>query len=128
MLQLARDGKEIRVVDDQRFSPTSTEALARKIGWLITTEEYGTWHITCRGDCTWYELVDTIFGLLDLHPKMTPISSEDFGTKAKRPQYSVLATDCCSVRVRTAYPTGNTLWNSTCGPRERFPRLLSDRF
>ena len=49
MLQLARDGKEIRVVDDQRFSPTSTEALARKIGWLITTEEYGTWHITCRG-------------------------------------------------------------------------------
>ena len=90
MLQLARERRDILVVDDQRFSPTATNILAQKIAWLMTSEEYGTWHITCQGDCTWYELADATFGLLDLHPKLTPINSEAFGAKAKRPSYSVL--------------------------------------
>lgn len=90
MLKMAREGRDIGVVDDQRFSPTYTEALARKIAWLITTEEYGTWHITCQGECTWYELARAVFRLLDLDPKLTPISSEAFGAKASRPLYSVL--------------------------------------
>lgn len=90
MLRLAREGRDIQVVDDQRFSPTSTEALAEKIAWLITTGEYGTWHITCQGDCTWYEFAETAFQSAGLHPKLTPITSEAFGAKAKRPSYSVL--------------------------------------
>ena len=90
MLQMARDGKEIRVVDDQIFSPTSTVALAKKIAWLMTTEEYGNWHITCQGQCTWYELASAVFQLVDLEPRLSPINSEAFGAKAKRPLYSVL--------------------------------------
>ena len=90
MLRMARDGRDIRVVDDQRFSPTSTEALAGKIAWLMTTGEYGTWHITCQGECTWYELAVAVFRLAGLEPKLNPITSEAFGAKAKRPSYSVL--------------------------------------
>ncbi len=90
MLRMARDGRDIRVVDDQRFSPTSTEALARKILWLMTTGEYGTWHITCREECTWYELAGAVFRLADLRPGLSPVTSEAFGAKAERPSYSVL--------------------------------------
>ena len=90
MLRLAREGRDIRLVDDQHFSPTSTEALAKKIAWLVTTEGYGTWHITCQGDCTWYDLAGAAFQLLDLQPRLGPITSEDFGAKARRPSYSVL--------------------------------------
>ena len=90
MLRLAREGREIRVVDDQRFSPTSTEALAAKIAWLVTTGQYGTWHITCRGECTWYEFARAIFELAGLRPKLSPTTSEAYGARARRPAYSVL--------------------------------------
>ena len=109
MLQLAREGRDIRVVDDQRFSPTATDILARKIAWLMTVEEYGTWHITCQGDCTWYELADTTFGLLDLHPKLTPISSAAFGAKARRPLYSVLGHG----RLKRAGEDGLPYWKDS---------------
>ncbi|HEX9872461.1 MAG TPA: dTDP-4-dehydrorhamnose reductase [Candidatus Tectomicrobia bacterium] len=90
MLRLAREGRDIQVVDDQRFSPTSTEALAEKIAWLITTGEFGTWHITCQGECTWYEFAEAAFQLTGLHPKLSPITAAEFGLRAKRPAYSVL--------------------------------------
>ena len=90
MLRLAREGRDIKVVDDQRFSPTSTEALADKIAWLATTGDYGTWHITCRGECTWYELAGAVFELAGLQPKFSPTNTEAFGAKARRPLYSVL--------------------------------------
>jgi dTDP-4-dehydrorhamnose reductase len=90
MLRLAREGRDIQVVDDQRFSPTSTQDLAEKIAWLITTGEFGTWHITCRGECTWYELAEATFQSVGLDPRLTPITSEAFAAKAKRPSYSVL--------------------------------------
>jgi dTDP-4-dehydrorhamnose reductase len=90
MLRLAREGREIQVVNDQRFAPTSTEALAEKIAWLITTGEFGTWHITCRGECTWYEFAEAAFRSVGLHPRLTPITSEAFAAKARRPSYSVL--------------------------------------
>ena len=88
--RLARNGEEVKVVDDQRFSPTYTDALARKIAWLVGTGRYGTWHITCRGDCTWYELATAVFHLLDQRPKLRPITSEQYAARAKRPSYSVL--------------------------------------
>ena len=90
MLRFAREERDIKVVDDQRFSPTSTEALAEKIAWLTTTGDYGTWHITCRGECTWYELAGAVFELAGLQPKLSAISTEAFGAKARRPTYSVL--------------------------------------
>jgi dTDP-4-dehydrorhamnose reductase len=90
MLRLAREGRDIQVVDDQRFSPTSTQDLAEKIAWLITTGEFGTWHITSRGECTWYELAEATFQAADLNPRLSPITSEAFAARAKRPSYSVL--------------------------------------
>jgi len=91
MVRLAREGKPIRVVTDQVLTPTYTKDLAQKIKELLTTEAYGLYHITNSGQCSWYEFASKIFELLGMKPDFGPTTSAEFGAKARRPAYSVLA-------------------------------------
>jgi dTDP-4-dehydrorhamnose reductase len=91
MLRLAHEGKDIRVVDDQRLSPTYTKELARGLVMLIEQAPYGLYHLTCSGECSWYEFALKIFELSNLHPNLQPTTSAEFKTTARRPHYSVLA-------------------------------------
>jgi dTDP-4-dehydrorhamnose reductase len=91
MIRLAREGKPVRVVDDQRASPTYTKDLGEKIKQLVQTEAYGLYHITNRGQCSWYEFAAEIFRLLALKPDFGPTTTKEFGAKARRPAFSVLA-------------------------------------
>ena len=90
MLRLAREGKDIRVVDDQRLTPTYTVDLARQIAAVIETEHYGLYHATSPGNCTWYEFAAEIFRQSGLSPNLGRAKTGDFGEKATRPSYSVL--------------------------------------
>jgi dTDP-4-dehydrorhamnose reductase len=90
MLRLARERNELRVVDDQVFSPTYTGDLARKIVQLMTTEYYGIFHITNRGTCSWYEFAREILRLARIKTPVVPITSDQYPQKARRPRYSVL--------------------------------------
>jgi dTDP-4-dehydrorhamnose reductase len=90
MLSLAGKDDELRVVNDQVFSPTYTPDLARKIAQLITTEYYGIFHVTNKGACSWYELTREILRLADLNTPVIPITSDQYPQKARRPRYSVL--------------------------------------
>ena len=91
MLRLAQGGGEIKVVDDQRLTPTYTMALAREIVLLIETGGFGLYHMSSEGHCSWHEFAAKIFELTDLHPRLIPVTSAEFPTVAKRPTYSVLA-------------------------------------
>jgi dTDP-4-dehydrorhamnose reductase len=90
MLRLAREGKDIRVVDDQRMTPTYTVDLAQQIAAVVETGPYGLYHATSQGDCTWYEFAAEIFRQSDLAPNLGRAKTGDFGEKATRPAYSVL--------------------------------------
>ena len=90
MLRFAKEKEELRVVNDQVFSPTYTEDLARKIAQLIDTEYYGTFHITNNGACSWYEFTKEILSSAGLKTPVVPITSEEYPQKAKRPSFSVL--------------------------------------
>jgi dTDP-4-dehydrorhamnose reductase len=90
MLRLARERSELRVVNDQVFSPTYTKDLAQKIAQLITTEYYGIFHITNRGSCSWYEFAKEILKLANLKTRVIPITSNEYPQKARRPRFSVL--------------------------------------
>lgn len=90
MLRLARGGKDIRVVDDQRMTPTYTVDLAQQIVAVIETEHYGLYHATSQGDCTWYEFAAEIFRQSEFSPNLGRAKTGDFGEKATRPAYSVL--------------------------------------
>jgi len=90
IIKLGVEKKEIKVVDDQIVTPTSTVDVAEKLLEIIHTGKYGIYHLTNSGSCSWYEFACEISRLAKLDVKIIPISSEQFGAKAKRPYYSVL--------------------------------------
>jgi dTDP-4-dehydrorhamnose reductase len=90
MIGLARQGKPIRVVNDQTLTPTSTLDVASAVRRLVETEHYGLYHLTNAGECTWFEFAGAIFEYAGLHPELSSVTSDCFPTKAKRPGYSVL--------------------------------------
>jgi len=91
MLRLARQGSPMRVVNDQVLSPTYTRDLADKVVELIGTGQFGLYHVTNSGSCSWYNFARTIFALAHLGVEVQPVTSEQFGARARRPAYSVLA-------------------------------------
>jgi dTDP-4-dehydrorhamnose reductase len=90
MLRLANEGKDIKVVNDQVLTPTSTKDVAEKLYELILTEKYGIYHMTNSGSCSWYEFACEIFKMAGLAPNISQTTSDVFASKAKRPAYSVL--------------------------------------
>jgi dTDP-4-dehydrorhamnose reductase len=90
MLRLAESKKEIRIVDDQVLTPTSTVDVANRLSELIVTGKYGLYHMTNTGSCSWYEFACEIFKLMDIKVDVVPVSTEEFGARALRPKYSVL--------------------------------------
>jgi dTDP-4-dehydrorhamnose reductase len=90
ILRLAKTRPELRVVNDQVFSPTSTKDLAVKIAELINTDYYGIFHVTNRGNCSWFEFTQEILRLTGNNTPVYPITSAEYPQKAKRPSYSVL--------------------------------------
>jgi dTDP-4-dehydrorhamnose reductase len=90
IIKLAKERDELKVVNDQVFSPTYTLDLATKIARLLTTEYYGIFHITNSGACSWYEFAKEILKLAGLKTPMTPITSAEYPQKARRPNNSVL--------------------------------------
>jgi len=90
MLRLAKERDELRVVNDQVFSPTYTKDLARKIAQLMTTDYYGMFHITDKGYCSWYQFAGEILKQAGLKIPVIPVSSDEYPQKARRPRYSVL--------------------------------------
>ena len=90
ILKLAAERDELKVVDDQVGTPTSTVDLARCILDLIQTEHYGIYHGTCQGECTWYQFAKRILALKGIKIIVKPVSTEELNLPAKRPAYSVL--------------------------------------
>jgi len=90
MIRLAKEGRDIKVVDDQILTPTSTEDLSAKLFELIESKKYGTYHMTSAGHCSWYEFAGEVFKLTDLNPKIEPVESKAFGAKARRPVFSAM--------------------------------------
>lgn len=90
MLRLAEDHSEIGVVKDQFGTPTSALELARVVKYLLPTENYGLFHGTCEGSCSWADFAAEIFRLAKKDVRVNYITTEEFGSPTKRPAYSIL--------------------------------------
>jgi dTDP-4-dehydrorhamnose reductase len=82
--------QDFKVVDDQRGTPTSAEALAPQLLALAATEAFGTYHATCRGETTWYGFACFILEQAGLAAQVTPCATRDYPLPAPRPANSVL--------------------------------------
>ncbi len=88
MLRLGKEKGAVSVVNDQIGSPTYTADLAVLAVDMIQTDKYGTYHATNEGLCSWYEFACQIFNEANMDVKVTPVSSDAFPAKAKRPSNS----------------------------------------
>ncbi|MCH5258493.1 MAG: dTDP-4-dehydrorhamnose reductase [Lachnospiraceae bacterium] len=90
MLRLSETNDKVRVVCDQVGSPTSAMELAKAIAYLLPTENYGLFHGTCEGNCSWAQFTEEIFRLAGKDTVVEAITSEEYGAAVKRPAYSIL--------------------------------------
>lgn len=90
MIKLSETNKVLKVVNDQKGTPTSTVDLARVIIKLIENKAYGLYHCTCKGECTWYDLTKETFRLKGIDTKVIHCTTDEFPRLAKRPKHSVL--------------------------------------
>ena len=90
MLRLSETNEKVRVVGDQFGSPTSASELTKAINALLCTENYGMFHATCEGSCSWAEFAREVFRLAGKTTKVEAITTEEFGAPAPRPAYSIL--------------------------------------
>lgn len=94
MLRLGEERGAVSVVNDQIGSPTYTEDLAVLLVDMVQTEKYGRYHATNEGLCSWYEFACEIFRQADMDQvKVTPVDSNAFPAKAKRPHNSRMSKD-----------------------------------
>ncbi|MGN0292235.1 MAG: dTDP-4-dehydrorhamnose reductase [Lachnospiraceae bacterium] len=94
MLKLSENHDTLSVVKDQIGSPTSAAELARMIHYLEPTENYGTFHGTCEGVCSWADFADAIFARAGKNVTVNHVTTEEYKkmnpNSADRPAYSVL--------------------------------------
>ena len=88
MLNLGKTRDSLTVVDDQIGSPTYTYDLARLLVDMVETEKYGRYHATNEGLCSWYEFACEIFKEAGIQVKVSPVSSDMYPARAKRPMNS----------------------------------------
>jgi dTDP-4-dehydrorhamnose reductase len=90
MLRLAGQGKNLKVVDDQVCTPTSTSDLAQHLIPLIRDRAQGLFHMTNSAECSWFQFTQEIFRFSGIKAQLAPTTSDAYAAKAKRPAYSVL--------------------------------------
>ncbi|MBY0163301.1 dTDP-4-dehydrorhamnose reductase [Cytobacillus firmus] len=96
MLRLGQEKPLLKVVNDQKGSPTYTVNLAQFLINLISTEKYGIYHASNSGSCTWYEFTSAIFEEareqlgLTITAELQPCTTEEFPRPAPRPANSVM--------------------------------------
>jgi len=93
MIRLAKERGTLKVVDDQFVSPTFTLYLAEKIYQLVGGKAAGLFHVTSEGHCSWYQFTKKILELTGVPCDLQPVSSTEFPSPAKRPDFSVLESE-----------------------------------
>jgi dTDP-4-dehydrorhamnose reductase len=90
MIKASKEKPEVKVVYDEILTPTPTKEIAKKTKEIVQKKITGLFHLTCEGQCSWYEFAEVIFSELKLSAPLSQISVKDMPMTVKRPTYSVL--------------------------------------
>jgi dTDP-4-dehydrorhamnose reductase len=121
ILALAASRPELRVVDDQHGSPTSTLELAPALWDVLGARAGGLFHAACEGSASWFEFAAATLELCGRRTPVRPCSTAEFPRPARRPAYSVLdCTRLAELRGRRLLP-----WRSALRDFLAHERLLA---
>jgi len=91
VIERAKRGEELKIVNDQLMSPTYTMDVARTLKKFLEIEpEWGIYHMVNEGYCSWYEFARAIFEILGWDIEVKPIKSSELNRLARRPRFSAL--------------------------------------
>ncbi|MBQ3069346.1 MAG: dTDP-4-dehydrorhamnose reductase [Clostridia bacterium] len=90
MRKLGAERERLTVVCDQRGNPTSANDLAYHMLKLVLTDEYGVYHCTNEGECSWYDFACRIMEKSGLSCEVAPCTTAEYPSKTPRPAYSSL--------------------------------------
>ena len=94
MLKYGKANGALTVVSDQLGNPTNAADLAHHILKLAATTEYGVYHCTGEGTCSWYDFAAEIIRLAGIDATVTPCTSAEYAAAhpeaASRPAFSAL--------------------------------------
>jgi dTDP-4-dehydrorhamnose reductase len=91
VISAAREGRDIRVVDDQIGSPTWTGTLCHLSEQIVTSGAYGVYHVADRGAVSRYQQALAICRAAGLSAEnIQPVPGSQFPQAARRPAYSPL--------------------------------------
>lgn len=113
IIQWAKTGGTIKVVDDQTGSPTATTEAAKVICKLLRMRLTGLFHFASAGYVSRYETAEFIFDKLSIDVNLLPCKTSDYKTAADRPLNSRF--DCNKIEILLGEPIET--WQ---GPLERF--------
>jgi dTDP-4-dehydrorhamnose reductase len=91
ILARARQGQALRVVSDERLTPTFTEDLARQVFAMVERDvPSGVYHATNAGSCSWFEFAQELLRLARVEATIEPIAAREWKSPTRRPANSVL--------------------------------------
>ena len=90
ILKKAAETGHVTVVNDQFGNPTNAADLAHHILKIAATEEYGIYHCTGGGQCSWFAFAQKIVELSGIDARVFPCASSEYPSPTKRPAYSAL--------------------------------------
>jgi dTDP-4-dehydrorhamnose reductase len=121
MLKLAKERGEVRVVDSEVVTPTSTAELAQQMVQLSRSDYYGLYHATAEGSCSWHEFAREIFALTDTPVRLKIAAPGEFPTKVARPTYSVLENRALKSRGLNSFKPWQDALRKYLGNRFKSP-------
>jgi dTDP-4-dehydrorhamnose reductase len=125
MLKLAKERIEVRVVDSEVVTPTSTAELAQQLVQLSRSDCYGLYHATAEGSCSWYEFAREIFALTDTPVRLKVSGPGEIRAKVPRPKYSVLENQALKGRGLNAFKPWQDGLHTYLGGRVKLKPLIT---
>jgi dTDP-4-dehydrorhamnose reductase len=110
MIRFGREKGALKVVADQVMSPTATADIAAAVMTLLTRgAPAGTYHVAGTGQASWYDFACEIIRRAGVNATVTPCTSAEFPTRARRPRMSVLDNGKCTRQIVAMPPWQDAL-------------------
>ena len=91
MLKLGCERDEVRVVNNETLTPTSTLAIAKQTeNLLVKGGAYGLYHLSAHGSCSWNRFAKEIFNLRNIRANLAVARPDEFPMKTPRPKFTVM--------------------------------------
>jgi dTDP-4-dehydrorhamnose reductase len=100
MVERAHEQGALKMVADQRLSPTYTADLAERIVAAVEQDVSGVLHLGNSGSCSWYEFTLAIMDIAGLDVPVEPVQTVRHAGGADRPLNGVLTTERGGARLR----------------------------